>query len=126
VTSGVRARHGWQAEFDAAVALRMHRLTEDVADDARRACPEDTGALVGSIHTQYVSATHSRVWVGTDHWWPTEYGSHPHEIRPKAPDGWLVFWWEREGRWVKTKLVHHPGTPAQPFMRPALLRIRAL
>lgn len=47
-----------------------------------------------------------------------EYGTKPHDIRPKDSNGVLVFW--VKGKKVTTKLVHHPGTRAQPFIRPAL------
>lgn len=43
-----------------------------------------------------------------------EYGTAPHIIRAKAAGGLLRF----NGN-VAVPEVHHPGTPARPFMRPA-------
>ena len=42
-----------------------------------------------------------------------EYGTAPHVIRAKAPGGVLAF------AGTVTTQVNHPGTAAQPFMRPA-------
>jgi len=50
---------------------------------------------------------------------PQEYGAKPHPIvATDAP--FLVFWWEKEQKWVTTSAVQHPGHEAQPFLRPAL------
>ena len=46
-----------------------------------------------------------------------EFGTQPHEIRPKKTGGVLVF--NIGGRKVFTKKVNHPGTRAQPYVRPA-------
>jgi phage gpG-like protein len=53
-----------------------------------------------------------------------EFGgkTKPHTIVPKDPKGFLVFFWERKGRWVKKKSVNHPGSyvPARPYLLPGL------
>ena len=46
-----------------------------------------------------------------------EFGTRPHEIRPKSPGGTLAF--TVNGKPVFAKVVNHPGTKAQPFVRPA-------
>lgn len=46
-----------------------------------------------------------------------EFGTKPHEIKPKNPDGVLVF--KINGTKVFAKKVNHPGTRAQPYVRPA-------
>jgi len=46
-----------------------------------------------------------------------EFGTQPHDIKPKKPGGVLVF--TINGTKVFTKLVHHPGTQAQPYVEPA-------
>lgn len=43
-----------------------------------------------------------------------EYGTRPHEIRPKEQGGALQF------GGVTTRSVQHPGTRPRPFMRPAV------
>lgn len=49
----------------------------------------------------------------------TEFGTAPHTIRARATNtgGKMVFY--VNGRIVATPIVHHPGTPPQPFARPA-------
>ncbi len=102
------------------------RITHDVGADARRVCPVDTGELKESIHDEHHAVGVGRVYVGTDHWAPTEYGSRPHDMRARTPNGVLHFFWEREGRDVFFRSVHHPGTPEQSFMRVALYTVRVL
>lgn len=94
-------------------------ITDEVAEQCRRRCPFDTGELYESI-TSYPAR--GIVRVGTDHWAPTEYGSEPHIIR--STGNWSLR--NRETGQVFGRLVHHPGTPAQPFMRPAINRHRRL
>lgn len=102
-----------QHRADSAVAS----VTRAVAADARRQCPIDQGDLLESIHEDLSAG---RVHVGTDHWAPTEYGSQPHLIRSHGPYPLR----SRETGEVFGPVVMHPGTPAQPFMRPALFRRR--
>jgi hypothetical protein len=107
------------------LAMMLGRLTRNVvaeiAQDAKRRVPVDTGELRASIRTTY-RARHGRVWVGTDHWAPTEYGSAPHKIRVRSAkvlhNAELNEFYGRE--------VNHPGTPEQPFMRPAAYTKRRL
>lgn len=46
-----------------------------------------------------------------------EFGTKPHVIRPKDPAGVLVF--TMNGIKIFAKKVNHPGTQAQPYVRPA-------
>lgn len=41
-------------------------------------------------------------------------GTRPHEIAARNKP-FLRFFWKREGRWVTTKRVFHPGTQSMPF-----------
>lgn len=52
-----------------------------------------------------------------------EGGAQRHIIRPRDADGWLVFFWEAEGRWVRTKRVNHPGQRGKHYLRNALLSV---
>lgn len=92
-----------------------HNVVEEIADDARRRCPVDTGELEESIGTRYPGPRHGQVTVGTDHWHPTEYGSPPHTIRVRNAKVLA----NRETGEFFGRTVQHPGTPEQPFMRPA-------
>lgn len=113
----------WRLELQADTQDDLVRIVEDIADDARRACPVDNSDLHDSIETAYDPGI-GYVHVGTDHWIPTEYGSPAHEIKARNPRGALAFFWLKAGVHVVVKSVQHPGTPAQPFMRPALYRRR--
>jgi hypothetical protein len=101
-------------------------ITEAVAADARIGCPVDEGDLKASIRVTHPSKLVGRVYVGTDHWRPTEYGSLPHPIQARRPGGMLRFFWEKKNRWFIGPRVNHPGTPSQPFMRPATYRQRVI
>jgi HK97 gp10 family phage protein len=81
--------------------------------------PVDTGRLRTSLRIQ---VDPNRVTIGPDeniapYGGYVEFGTKPHDIRPKTPGGVLVF--KMNGRTVYTKKVRHPGTKAQPFVRPA-------
>ncbi len=54
-----------------------------------------------------------------DHALFVELGTSPHEIRPRDPNGVLAFP-GRDGKTVFARVVHHPGTRPQPYLRPAL------
>jgi phage gpG-like protein len=43
--------------------------------------------------------------------------TRPHPIVAKNRP-YLVFWWDRIGKWMKIKSVHHPGSriPARPYL----------
>jgi len=51
-----------------------------------------------------------------------EKGSKPHVIRPRKPDGFLVF--TINGKKIVTKQVKHPGTSAQHILRDAERLVR--
>lgn len=51
-----------------------------------------------------------------------EVSTRPHIIRPRNPNGWLR--WFAGGKVHFAKVVHHPGTRAQPHLRPALEDLR--
>lgn len=119
----------WRLQLKAETQDDLIRIVDEIADDARRGCP--IGESSGPEHVHMVDTIvalfapgRGYVHVGTDHWAATEYGSEAHIIRPRRPGGRLRFFWLKAGRHVFFRVVHHPGTPAQPFMRPALYRRR--
>jgi HK97 gp10 family phage protein len=90
----------------------------DVQNRARQLCPVDTGRLRSSIvHHVDGSARVSGVTVGTNVSYAAdvEYGTAPHVILPKNKKA--LYW---PGASHPVSKVNHPGTRAQPFMRPAL------
>lgn len=111
---------GWQDMLRAYTQDDFVLLVEDIADDARHACPVDTGELVDTIETHYPAPGIGIITVGTDHWAPTEYGSAPHPIDAHGP---YSLHNAETGEYFGPH-VNHPGTPAQPFMRPALWKRR--
>lgn len=104
----IRVTADGRAQIQAAAGKLRDKAVRAIAKDARRYAPRDTNELAESIEPDTATG---RVWVGTDHWAPTEYGSRPHPI----PNAW--------GRGIT---VAHPGTPQQSFMRPALYTRRDL
>lgn len=81
--------------------------------------PVDTGKLRNSLQ---IKVETDRVTIGPDeniapYGGYVEFGTKPHTIRPKTPGGVLVF--KMNGTTVYAKKVNHPGTKAQPFVRPA-------
>lgn len=118
----IRVNHEWEAWFQAHQGRNVRKVTEEVADDARAGCPIDSGDLVESIGTRYPGKLRGIVVVGTDHWRATEYGSAPHIIRSHGD--WSLH--NAETGEYFGPVVHHPGTPEQPFMRPALYQKRRL
>ena len=76
----------------------------------------DTGELRDSLG---VEVQGDRVIVGPKaaHAPFVEFDTKPHVIEPKKPGGVLAF--KVGGTTVFAKRVNHPGTTAQPFVRPA-------
>jgi HK97 gp10 family phage protein len=98
----------------------VRQLTQAVARDMRRRAPVDTGELEKSIKVRRPRKGIGAIVIGTDHWAATEYGSAPHIIRAKGPYSLR----NKETGQFFGRVVHHPGTPAQPFIRPALYQTR--
>jgi len=44
-----------------------------------------------------------------------EYGTPRHDIVAWNPDGYLHFYWEKKKRWVRARIVDHPGTKPYKF-----------
>lgn len=59
----------------------------------------------------------AEVWIGPDkeHWYYRffETGAGPHEIEPVTAEALLLV-----GGDLRERVLHHPGMPANPFMRP--------
>lgn len=89
------------AKIGAAVDRTVGRLVEDIADDARRFVPVDTGATRDGIEA--TGAVNGRARVNVTRLVPGDDPEVPKFIEFGTED-----------------------TPAQPFMRPALYRRRTL
>ena len=112
---------GWEQEALAAWdRLADTRLGPDIRDDAKRYAPVRTGELRDSIghhmegHTLIVEASAPYAAY-------VEMGTRPHTITAHGDyslhNAGTDEYFGRE--------VYHPGTPPQPFLRPALYRQRS-
>lgn len=84
--------------------------------EATYRAPARSGALVASLRvgTRTRGGTVTS-YVKTDRWYArlVEYGTKPHEIKPKRAKSLFVAGWFG-------MVVQHPGAKPHPFMRPAL------
>ena len=114
------------AKVKVAAALKESGLI--IERKAKQKCPVDTGFLRASIHTRLMDWNHVRVGsTMAKYAAAVEFGTKPHappydpNADPKSP---IEVWAKRHGieNWgaVYFKIMAH-GTPAQPFLRPALL-----
>jgi len=125
---------------DGPVARDLARRGEIVTQGAKRRAPTSrrgsggrgSGYLRSKIGWQlghdeiglYVDiASPARTRYGAPYGLFCEVGTRPHVIRPRTPGGWLR-WVDSSGKVRFAKEVHHPGTRAQPHLRPALDDLR--
>ena len=107
---------GYQADLEQVVQPLLDQVAAEVETDIKRNAPVDTGDLVRSVRRRGNIIT-----ISAPYWHFVEYGTRAHIIRPRARQ---ALWWP--GAPHPVKVVHHPGTQAQPFIRPAALRQRRL
>lgn len=108
------------AHLDAALKQTLSRVMQDIATDARGLVRVNTGRLKASIVSEVDGLT-GRVSTDVPYWVHVEYGTAPHVIRPRTKRA--LYW---PGARHPVASVNHPGTPAHPFLRPALLKARGL
>jgi hypothetical protein len=108
------------AHLDAELHRVMTNLGHDIATDAQALARVNTGRLKASIIAEVEGLT-LRVSTDVDYWKYVEYGTGPHVIRPNSKRA--LYW---PGADHPVAKVNHPGTPAYPFLRPALLQPRGL
>jgi len=96
-------------------------LANDLRTFLAQAAPVDTGALKASIKYRVTGKT-IEIYM-KDYAMYVEFGTPPHIIRPK--NGKALAWGKtlgqtKSGKPIKefvAKVVHHPGTRPQPFIR---------
>jgi len=112
---------GWSEKIDLAVEKNMLRpVAEAILDDMKRGCPKDTWELHNSLGMA-IRGNVARIGSTLDRSVFTEMGTKPHIIRSH---GNYPLRNKATGE-VFGRVVHHPGTPAEPFMRRALYRRRS-
>ena len=93
---------------------------------AKQFCPVDSGRLRSSITTKLDQRGKTPiVRIGTDVEYAPfiEFGTEPYKITPDEAEA--LKWTDPEtGEEVFAKEVQHPGIPAQPFLVPALDKVR--
>ncbi|MCX4994261.1 HK97-gp10 family putative phage morphogenesis protein [Streptomyces longwoodensis] len=112
---GLRRFFGGMSED---VKRAVDRTRMDVQNEARRRAPVDTGRLRSSIVSRAEGGGRSLGYVvGTNVSYAAavEYGTAPHVIKPKYKRA--LYW---PGAAHPVAQVNHPGTKAQPFLRPAI------
>jgi HK97 gp10 family phage protein len=107
--------------LDVKVAEGVREVVKDISDRVERAakklCPVDTGRLRASIWTNMrKDELGAEVGTNVDYAAHVEFGTKAHVIRPKNKK-FLSF--KINGKWIRARVVNHPGTRPQPFMFPA-------
>lgn len=125
----VRDPAGWNHAFhswDGVLGKWMSKKTVQVQVRAMAEAPVKTGATKGSIRFRFgYSGTEleSTVGVLTQQGLWVHEGTRPHVIRPRNPEGHLVFFWPKVMATVVTKQVFHPGIRSNPFLVKALHQV---
>lgn len=121
----------WRADLSAAeTALLAEKLGPAILDDAQRGCPVDTGRLKASLDLRVHEGDPPYLTVGSypDDEGPVEYaaavemGFHGIEqVREYVNHNFMG-----SGREVLIRAhERHANTPEQPYLRPALYRVRS-
>ena len=94
----------------------LQGAARDIAQRIREKAPVRTGFLRRSVTIRYMPGGYVEVGPTAVYAPFVEYGVSPHIIRPKFRKA-LRF--EKGGKVIFTKLVHHPGFPGRFFVRSA-------
>jgi hypothetical protein len=78
----------------------------------------DTGNLRNSYRYARVDTAHYMVGTSVEYGPHVEFGTDAHVI--EADDGGFLYFEGEDGQLIRKRSVNHPGTPAQPHLRPAL------
>jgi hypothetical protein len=98
----------------------MSRLALSAVAEEKRLVPRRTGNLGRSIHVGRITPTYAEAVADANYAAYVEFGTAPHDIRPSRKK--VLRFQNSAGEAVFAKIVHHPGTRAQPFMVPGAQR----
>lgn len=105
-------------EVQEALDSAVQKTAFQVERSAKQNAPVDTGTLRASLRTTPTGPAEYAVGTNVEYAPDVEFGTQPHVI---TPDGAEALRFEGAGGdIVFAQRVEHPGTPAQPFLRPAL------
>lgn len=109
----------WVGQRATLVAAHAVRLAPKPGQSRGYATGETAASIRVNGPTHGRSGPEATVSSNTGHATDLHEGTKPHIIKPRlAPK--LVFFWRKRGRIVMKNKVHHPGTPANPFLLDAL------
>jgi len=109
----------FESRLPGAIDDGVETTAREVESDTSKNAPKDTGRLANSYESNRIGLGKWEVGTDVEYARPVEFGSEPHLITPNG-DYPLRFFWEKIGAEVALNYVNHPGTPAQPHLRPAL------
>lgn len=89
-----------------------------VERSAKQRVPVDTGNLRASLRFRRRAPATYAVGTNVQYAPDVEFGADPHVITPNQAEA--LRFEDANGEPVFAARVEHPGTPAQPFLRPAL------
>lgn len=118
---------GYATKVRNASANHVHKLARAIAADIRKNIRAGkhviTRALVRSVRVRRRKFD-TQVYIGTDHWWYIEYGTHPRVMI--AGPGEVFRFVKPNGEIVFTKRIRHPGNRAYRVVRRAVFKRRTL
>lgn len=118
---GVQHAIGKLKAYQVSKRLGIRRVVMETAvrveSGAISRAPVDKGNLKKSMGRKtYKGGMAAEVYNTAEYAPHVEFGTRPHEIRPKK--GRLLSW-VKSGKRIFARKVRHPGTKAQPFLFPA-------
>lgn len=109
--------------LDEAVDAGTKTTVKQIERTAKQNAANDTGNLEKRIRFVKLAVAEYIVGTDVDYADDVEFGTAPHVITPTDADA-LAFEGQ-DGELIFRQSVDHPGTPAQPFLRPALQEHRS-
>jgi HK97 gp10 family phage protein len=105
-------------DLESAIDAGVEKTAAQVERSAKQNAPVDTGSLRASLRFRQLALGTYAVGTNVEYAPDVEFGTEPHTITPDTKEA-LKFEGE-DGSPVFASKVNHPGTPAQPYLRPAL------
>ena len=94
----------------------MRDIALDAIGEQKKRAPVKTGNLRRSIRLGRITARSAETIAGANYAAYVEFGTKPHEIRPRSKRA--LRWKDKGGGFRFATRVNHPGTRAKPYMIP--------